>query len=222
MYTEKMLNFLHKQMIFFRKSCKILLSTAISFISLASCSLNYGEAVNTQSSVPEFIFRGASYKRYEEKKLSMELNADTIEQYKTDSSSFASNAQFRMWNKNGSLETEGSCKLLGMNSQQKLYTMFTDIVLKNHDKNMEIRAQNLKWNGTNEQLVSGKNDTVYLKKDDLEREGKGFSASGISKSFAFTDSVSGSMSTASTDISDAADISSAADASTATDTEKTE
>ena len=69
--------------------------------------------------------------------------------------------------------------------------MFNSIFLHNIEQNFQLKATNLKWNGKTEQLSSGKTDTVYLIRNDIEIEGTGFSASGISRSFTFEESVSG-------------------------------
>ncbi len=184
---------------------KFFLLFPLTLILFLSCSLNYGEQVDTQNSVPEFIFKNTSYKKYKDSKLSMEMNASIIEQYKTNSLSYADNAKFKTWNEDGELETEGSCALLSMDQTEKLYTMFKSIVIKNYSQSMEIQAENLKWNGQNEQLVSGVSDLVFLKKDKLELEGTGFSASGVSKSFEFTGKVTGSMDTSKSDEREAKD-----------------
>ena len=174
---------------------RIVLAIQTVFFSalLISCSLNYDEQVKSEGVVPEFTFTNAKFSRYEGKKKSMELDAESLEQYKSDSASFAKNATFRTWKKDGTLETEGKCILLGLNTNDKIYTMFNDIILKNFEQELEIHAQNLKWDGATEQLVSGKNDTVRIKRGDLELEGKGFSASGLSKSFSFSQRVNGTI-----------------------------
>lgn len=172
----------------------LFLTQAFLFASLLiSCSLNYGEQVKAEGVVPEFVFNNARFSRYENKKKTMELDAESLEQYKSDSASFAKNATFKTWNKEGNLDTEGKCVLLGLNTNDKIYTMFNDIILKNIDQELEIHAQNLKWDGKTEQLVSGKNDIVRIKRGSLELEGKGFSASGVSKSFSFSQKVQGTI-----------------------------
>lgn len=171
------------------RSSLILLSGLLLF----SCSLNYDEQVNSEGVVPEFIFTNTRFTRYENKNRTMELEAEKLEQYKSDSASFAKNAVFTTWKNDGSIDTKGSCVLLSINTTDKIYTLFNDIVLKNEGQNVEIHAQNLRWDGKSEQLVSGSNDTVHIKKDNLELEGSGFSASGVSQSFHFSKAVHGTI-----------------------------
>ncbi|MFA6938166.1 MAG: LPS export ABC transporter periplasmic protein LptC, partial [Treponema sp.] len=162
---------------------------------LSSCSLNYDQGTNTESSVPEFTFTNATFNRYENDKLTMELNALKLEQYKDDGATYGQNVNFTTWNKNQELETEGKCGLLNANTKDDIYTLFNDIVIKSYEQNMEIYAQNLKFNAKTEQLTSGASDKIQIKRDDINIEGRGFSASGVSRSFAFTESVNGSIET---------------------------
>lgn len=158
-----------------------------------ACSLKYDETVNSQSVSPELQFTKVDYKKYKNKKLDTRIEADLLERYKSDGSAYAKNASFYSWNSEEELVTEGSCSLLGIDSENDIYTLFNSIFLHNIDQKFEIRATNLKWNGKTEQLTSGKNDTVYLNRDDIEIEGTGFSASGISRSFSFENSVTGAV-----------------------------
>ena len=168
----------------------LLLITQLTF-----CSLNYDQQVNSESSVPEFIFSKATFNRYENDALTMELEALQLEQYKNDGPSYAENVKFKTWNNDRTVDTEGSCGLLSANTQTKIYTLFTDIIIKNNTQKVQIYADNLKWDSNTEQLTSGATDKVTLKRDDVELEGSGFSASGVSRSFSFTQPVSGTITT---------------------------
>ena len=53
----------------------------------------------------------------------------------------------------------------------------------------------LKWNGKTEQLTGGRKDTARLEKEGTVIYGTGFSASGISKKFNFSGTVSGEIET---------------------------
>lgn len=173
------------------KCFNIIPAILFSSLLLPSCSLKYDEPVNTKSLSPELQFTKVDYKRYKGKKLDTQIKADVLERYRDDGSAYAKNATFYAWNEKSELTTEGSCALLGIDSQNDIYTLFNSIFLHNIEQNFQLKATNLKWNGKTEQLSSGKNDTVYLIRDDIEIEGTGFSASGISRSFTFDESVSG-------------------------------
>ena len=58
---------------------------------------------------------------------------------------------------------------------------------------MLIEADSLNFNKKTEQITSGKSSEVRLKKNDIMMQGYGFSASGVSKSFSFVDTVSGTI-----------------------------
>ncbi|WP_407397246.1 LPS export ABC transporter periplasmic protein LptC [Treponema sp.] len=169
----------------------LLPTVLLSAFLMLSCSLKYDEPVNTEDISPELQFTKVDYKRYKEKKLDTQIKADILERYRSDGSAYAKNAEFYSWNKDSELTTEGSCALLGIDSSNDIYSLFNSIFLHNIEQNFQLKATNLKWNGKTEQLVSGKDDTVYLIRDDIEIEGTGFSASGISRSFTFENSVSG-------------------------------
>ncbi len=173
------------------KLSSIFAAILFSSLLLPSCSLKYDEPVNTESLSPELQFTNVDYKRYKNKKLDTQIKADILERYRNDGSAYAKNAEFFAWNDKSELTTEGSCALLGIDSQNDIYTLFNSIFLHNIEQNFQLKATNLKWNGKTEQLSSGKTDTVYLIRDDIEIEGTGFSASGISRSFTFEESVSG-------------------------------
>ena len=79
--------------------------------------------------------------------------------------------------------TTGSC----------LHVIGTLVESQGKGQNVEIHAQNLRWDGKSEQLVSGSNDTVHIKKDNLELEGSGFSASGVSQSFHWSKAFHGTI-----------------------------
>ncbi|MBQ0040390.1 MAG: LPS export ABC transporter periplasmic protein LptC [Treponema sp.] len=160
-----------------------------------SCSLKYEEPINSEDTSPELQFTNVDYKKYKEKKLDTRIQAEVLERYKADGAAYARNASFFSWDENGELATEGSCALLGIDSENEIYTMFNSIFLHNIEQNFTLKATNLKWNGKTEQLSSGINDTVYLNRDDIEIEGTGFSASGITRSFEFSGSVSGTVTT---------------------------
>lgn len=166
-----------------------------SIILFCSCSLKYDEPVNSENVTPELQFKNVDYKRYENKKLTTQIKAEVLERYRGDGAAFAKQASFYSWNKKGELTTEGSCALLGIDTNNDIYTLFNSIFLHNIDQNFSLKANNLKWNGKTKQLTSGKEDTVFVMRDDIEIEGTGFSASGISQSFIFENSVVGEINT---------------------------
>lgn len=170
----------------------ILLCSAAS-----GCSLKYSENIKSaEDSVPEFVFSDAEFSRYEDNRNTLTMHADKLEQYKGGNKTYADSIHFSIHDKNGSIDTEGSCGLLASDSDKEKYSLYDGIRIFNHPRNVEIHADELRWNGRSEQLTSGRNDTVTIIKEDTTIRGAGFSASGISNEFAFTGAVSGSVDTA--------------------------
>jgi hypothetical protein len=132
--------------------------------------------------------------RYENNSVTLELNAETIEQYKNSSQTFAKDVKFSSYEKN-KLVTEGSCNFIGANTDSELYSLYGDIKLFSKEQNVNFFADELKWNGKTEQLVGGKSDTVRIEKDNTVIIGSGFAASGVSGNFSFSGSVSGDIET---------------------------
>lgn len=164
--------------------------------AFSSCSLKYDENSSGAESSPELEFRGADYKKYEEKKVSAEIQADVLEQYR-DSSSYAKNARFKTWNPDGGILTEGQCGLLGISGGEKNYTLFDEIFIDNTEQDFKIKAESLKWNSETRQLVSTEDGNVTVSRSGIEIQGSGFSASGASKSFEFANPVTGTITTSS-------------------------
>jgi len=167
----------------------------IILISLGSCSLNYGRDENSESTIPELNFSNATFKRVEDGQTTISMNAAQLEQYKSDNASFAKDVQFSTYDDNNQLDTEGSCRLLSADTKNKKYGLYNDISLHVNSQSLEITAQALKFDGKTEQLTSNRDSEVSIKKDDMETKGRGFSASGVSKTFSFMYAVDGEVTT---------------------------
>ena len=150
-----------------------------------SCSLNYGTEQSSESTVPEFSFKNAVFNRYEDGTTSISLQAEKLEQYKSDGSSYAQNAKFKTYSKSGELDTEGFCQLLASNTNNREYSLFNGISLNIYSQDLKLQAQSLHFNGKTEQLTSDRNDTVTIERNNTVIQGKGFSASAVSKTYSF-------------------------------------
>ncbi len=169
---------------------------AVSFSWLTCCSLNYGSFQDTEAAIPEFSFNKTVFTRYEGGKPSVSLKSDKLEQYKSDSASFAKNAVFKTFDTaSNKLTTEGQCNLLSIDTNNKLYILFDNININLIEQNAVITGSILKYNGNSEQVCSDKKSTTTIKRDDVTVSGKGFSASGITKSFTFDSSAEGTIQT---------------------------
>lgn len=160
-----------------------------------SCSLEYYKAQNSEDSLPEFIFNDASFSRYENGKSKIKLQAEKIEQYKSDSSTYAQNAEFDSYDDDGNIETTGSCGLLEAKNSDEKYKLFKNINLNMISQKMEIKAESLSFDKKSEQITSDFDSQVQLSKDGMNVTGTGFSGSGVSKSFAFEYGVNGTIET---------------------------
>lgn len=170
-----------------------------SLFSICSCSLNYGRDINSENTIPELNFSQATFKRVENGNTTITMNAQQLEQYKSDNSSYAKNVQFSTYDDNGTLDTQGNCNLLAADTHNKKYGLYNDIHLQVSSQNLEIQAQALKFDGYSEQLTSNRDSEVIIKKDDMETKGRGFSASGVSNTFSFMYAVDGEVTTEDTE-----------------------
>ena len=158
-----------------------------------SCSLKYDEAVNAEETNPEFVFTHANRVRYKKGQESVNVYADSIEQYKNSDITYGKNVSFTIYDEEQKIETQGSCGYLYADSANEIYELYDGIKLYNKAQNTNFFANMLKWNGKSEQLTGGKRDTARIEKDGTVIYGTGFSASGVSKSFNFSGTVSGEI-----------------------------
>lgn len=155
------------------------------------CSLKYGVTYQDETNVPEFIFTDASFTRYEDSKKTMSLEAGRLEQYSDGKTMYAKDVNFTILNSDGEITTEGACELLSSDTKAENYVLYDNIEINNKKDDLVVSADTLRWNGKTEQLTSSRNDTVTLKKGKTVMHGSGFSASGVSKKFAFNGVVTG-------------------------------
>ena len=174
--------------------CVLAALLAVS-LTFGSCSLNYAKEENSEDTIPELTFSKASFTRYEKANVTMELTTEKLEQYKTSGKSVAKKAEFHTFNAEKEQQTDGKCEIISADTKNKQYVLLGDIYLKIFSQDTEIYAESLKIDNKTEQITSGKDDEVTIAKKDTEITGKGFSASSLSNSFAFTQEVSGIIET---------------------------
>lgn len=175
-------------------SAKLLAAAVLSAIS-AGCSLEYEKERNPEATTPEFVFRKARFSRVEEGATTMRMSADKIEQYKADGVSVAKNAEFRTFDREGNAETECSCERVSADTRGEVYVLLGAIEMNMIPQNMSISAESLRFDRKNEQITSGTEQPVTIHRDDADITGVGFSASGVSRTFSFARSVSGTIET---------------------------
>lgn len=164
-------------------------------IIFSSCSLKYGENVNAEETNPEFVFKHAKLIRYKNAEESAVVSAESIEQYKNSDITYGKNVTFTTYDEEGKVETEGSCGYLYADTDSEIYELYDGIKIRNNDQNTNFSANMLKWDGKTEQLTGGKRDTAKIEKEGTVIYGTGFSASGVSKTFSFSGTVSGQIET---------------------------
>ncbi|MGP1587763.1 MAG: LPS export ABC transporter periplasmic protein LptC [Treponemataceae bacterium] len=175
-----------------------------------SCSLNYSNAQIESSKAPDLIFENIKLTKIERGIVKAQIQAEKLEQYSRDNSSFAQNIKFKLFNGKSLISFEGKCGLLGIYSDEKIYTMFDDIQIFAYEQNMMIKSEALRWNNASEQLSSPKaglvtisNDFEYpgheyakpaeKKTNVMNFSGTGFSASGVTQSYSFAKNMKGEI-----------------------------
>ena len=128
-------------------------------------------------------------------KKKIKMNAEKIEQYKADSFSFAKNVEFKTFDDEGKDETSGSCDMISADTVKERYILLGDVKMDMISEDMKIEADSLNFDKKNEQITSGIDQKVTIKRNDIDMEGIGFSASGVSKTFAFDRDVAGEIET---------------------------
>ena len=121
------------------------------------------------------------------------MDSSKLEQYHSGSIMYGKDVEFITFDKTGKTETTGKCGLLSIDNDLDEYTLYDNIEIENINENIKISADSLRWNGKSEQLTSGRNDMVKIEQNDTVMYGSGFSASGVSKRYAFTGVVSGEI-----------------------------
>ena len=69
-----------------------------------SCSLKYGMNVQDESNVPEFVFEGVNFTRYEDGNKKMSLEAEKLEQYKNGKTTYAKDMDFKIFQENSEIQ----------------------------------------------------------------------------------------------------------------------
>lgn len=174
-------------------SLKKVILLPLSAVFLASCSLNYGSEVDSESLVPEFTFEEAVFKRYSANALKIDLEAEKLEQYKTDGASYAKNARFKTFKDDGTQDTDGTCALMALKSREKQYSLFDEIKISIKSEELSITAQALFFDANTEQLTGAFDQVVSIERKGTALSGRGFSASGVSKKFSFLSDVTGTV-----------------------------
>lgn len=152
-----------------------------------ACSLKYNEVTSVESNAPELQFTDLTMKRFEDNKETVNLKANSLEEYPSGGGTWAKGAQFSLLS-DGKVTTEGSAGSLS--AVDDVYTLH-NLKAKRSEDELTLTAKNLRFDKSTQQVVAGRNDIVTIEKGKTKMSGSGFSASGISKKFSFTGSIEG-------------------------------
>ena len=169
---------------------------------LFSCSLDYGSNNIEDSSAPELIFYNTELARYENGLLSTVLKAKELEQYSKDDAMYGKELEFFLLDKNGNKTITGSSMLLSADTKKELYYLYDKVLVTSYEQDIQIEADNLRWDNKTEQLISSKDSKIKLSfgyfssnepNTKMNVEGFNFSASGVDDSYVFNGNVEGTI-----------------------------
>lgn len=169
-----------------------LISISALFL-LSSCSLKYQKENSSEKNIPQLTFTNLHLTQYSDNKKTLELSGSTVEQYKDSSLAFIKDADFSMFDSDNKKTSSGKATLISADSGEEIFKFFDGIEFFDESQNIKISGDTLSWNGKTEQLVSAKNSKIEIQKDDFTVSGRNFSASAVSNSFLFSDSVTGTQ-----------------------------
>lgn len=187
-----------------RKKSNLCFFTILFFIlssAFFSCSIDYSVPSAGESDKPEFMFRDVSFSRLEDGVEKVVLYAGGIELYKNEDAMYGSDLSFLVYDDSGDVSVSGTCGLFSVDTTQEEYIFYDDVSITSYEQDLRVEADNIRWNGKTEQLVSagvapvrlysggyGSSDSSSVS---AELEGMGFSADGSDLSYVFSEGVSG-------------------------------
>lgn len=200
-------------MLTFVRSVHVLVRILCILYVFTSCSLDYASTDDAKSSSPEFIFYNANFTRTEENKQTMHMMATQLEQYSGLDAMYLKNASFTLYDSDLQPSITGSCELLSADMDKDIYHFLGSVHIMSYEHDVEVTAQDLRWNNKTEILSSGFSDNVRIvagsgktlittdnaDTNDNETqtrifiEGTGFSAKGIDLSYSFDGKITGNI-----------------------------
>ncbi len=191
-----------------KKGCKNTFVLVIPLLLLISCSLDYFEQEDSESTSPEFVFFDTTFNRIENNKLSLVMDVAQVEQYSEGGLMFAKQPNFTLYDSNEKVSAIGFCDTLSANTERDEYTFYGNVSIISYENDARIEAENLRWNGDMEMFSGAIGESVLIfvggnnvgesgvineNSTELIVEGQGFSASGVDFSYSFSGPVSGSI-----------------------------
>lgn len=167
---------------------------AMAACTFASCSFNYGNVDGKDDLVPEMVLETVTANRYEDAALSVVFSANTLEMYRSDRLWAADSVSFIQYASGDSQEIEarGGAGLLLVNDADEIYTLGAGVTFEFLSDNLFVSANDLRWSKKERTLSGTRSGEVVISKDDgtLVR-GIGFFADTASRTYEFSENVSG-------------------------------
>jgi hypothetical protein len=139
-----------------------LLLFAASLVFFVACEISYGVIDDTTASTPEFQLNGARVTHYENGRLTAQLDAGMVEQYKNNSSIFGSSVSFVIYEENGTEIGHGKCGLISADTGNEIYLLFDSIEFVNNRDQFALTAEAIKWSSKEGLLSSERNGIVSI------------------------------------------------------------
>ncbi len=179
----------------------ILLSAVIFISALGgiSCSVNYDNVYDTESTVPELMLDEAVFTRTEDSLISSRIESRRLEEFKDTGKVYAETITFETKNQDGKVNALGRAGVMNADTRNKIYEFYNGIHIEAPERGVKIDGESLKWNANTEQLVGEKGKRLTIEKDGISLSGEGFSASAVSEQFSFSSNIEGAYEDKETD-----------------------
>lgn len=170
-------------------------------IVLSACTIDYGTSRTDTSSAPDFLFYDTTLTRVQNASPRAIMQADIIEQYGGEQHLYGKNLTFRLLTDRGDTTTVGSCNLFSMDQKNQQYTFLDSVEITSFEQDVMIHAGNLQWDNSTERMVSDKSTLVTIitgatgtdQSTVTTIQGTGLQVDGISHTFSFDGTISGTV-----------------------------
>ncbi len=187
---------------FVNKEQKVLLFFLL-LITVSSCSIDYGTDTADVSGAPDFLFYDTTLTRVQNGNPRAVMQATLIEQYGEENCLYGKDLSFKLLSATGSLTTKGTCNLFSIDQNNQIYSFFDSVDITSYDQDVIISAANLQWNNRTEQMTSDISRPVTIttgttgpNNSNTTRTtitGTGLVIDGVSRTFTFSETVTGSV-----------------------------
>ncbi len=142
------------------------------------------------------VLNDVKVERYEKARVSIQLEAGSLEMYDADKIWAAENVSFIQYAADGSgtVESSGFAALMLVDDKAEVYTLGKETEVHLISDNLLMKASDLKWSKKTNRLSGSKTGEVEIAKDDGSLiRGTGFFADTLSRSYDLSRTVSGQL-----------------------------